>query len=213
MKLVAFVPIKLTNQRLPGKNLLPLGGKPLCQFIFDTLLKVKGIDKVYAYCSDDALKEYLPEGITFLQRDPNLDKDEVKGAEIYSSFINDVDATHYLLAHATSPFILSETIQTAVDKVLQGEYDSAFSAERIQTFIWYKNQPLNYDLDDVPRTQDIEPVWVETSAFYLFEKSLFVKEGRRIGYKPYIAEVSGMEAVDIDEPKDYELAQRMLGGK
>ena len=29
---------------------------------------------------------------------------------------------------------------------------------------------------------------------------------RRIGFKPFIQEVSGIEAVDIDEKKDYEMA-------
>ena len=92
MRVVAFVPIKLNNQRLPGKNLLPLGGKPLCNHILDTLTKVDGIDASYVYCSDEAIKEYIPQGITFLKRDKRLDGNEVKGAEIYGSFIHDVDA-------------------------------------------------------------------------------------------------------------------------
>lgn len=29
-KVVAVIPIKLNNQRLPGKNVRPLGGKVLC---------------------------------------------------------------------------------------------------------------------------------------------------------------------------------------
>lgn len=211
MKIVAFVPIKLNNQRLPGKNLLPLGGKPLCNHILDTLAKIKTIDESYVYCSDVSIKEYIPKGISFLQRDKKLDGDEVKGAEIYKSFIYDVDADYYLLLHATSPFTSFETISKAVQAIRSGEYDSAFSAERIQTFAWYKGKPINYDLNDVPRTQDIEPVWVETSGFYLFSKDLFLNQNRRIGEKPYIAEVSGLEAIDIDERKDYELAQRMLG--
>lgn len=211
MRVVAFIPIKLNNQRLPGKNLLPLGGKPLCNHILDTLTKVDGIDASYVYCSDEAIKEYIPQGITFLKRDKKLDGNEVKGAEIYSSFIHDVDADYYLLLHATSPFTSAETVFAAVRAVRSGQYDSAFSAERIQTFAWYKGKPINYDLNDVPRTQDIEPVWVETSGFYLFSKELFLNQNRRIGDRPYIAEVSGLEAIDIDEKKDYELAQRMLG--
>ena len=211
MKIVAFVPIKLNNQRLPGKNLLPLGGKPLCNHILDTLVKIETIDESYVYCSDVSIKEYIPKGISFLQRDKKLDGNEVKGAEIYKSFISDIDSDYYLLLHATSPFTSSETISKAVQAVRSGEYDSAFSAERIQTFAWYQGKPVNYDLNDVPRTQDIEPVWVETSGFYLFSKDLFLNQNRRIGDKPYIAEVSGLEAIDIDERKDYELAQRMLG--
>ena len=34
---------------------------------------------------------------------------------------------------------------------------------------------------------------------------------RRICYHPYIQEVSDIEAVDIDEKKDYEFALKLIG--
>ncbi len=33
MKTVAMMPIKLHNERLPGKNTMILGGKPLLQYV------------------------------------------------------------------------------------------------------------------------------------------------------------------------------------
>lgn len=211
MKTVALVPIKLHSQRLPHKNILPLAGHPLCWHIVNTLLNVKGIDEVYVYCSDPAVKQYIPEGATFLQRDQRLDGDNVKGADIYDAFIHQVDADVYVLSHATSPFIKASSVEKALGQVLSGEHDSAFSAERIQTFAWYKGEPINYSLDDVPRTQDMEPIWVETSAFFIFRKEIFTLHHRRIGYKPYIQEVEGKEAMDIDERKDYDLAVALSG--
>lgn len=209
MKIVAFVPIKLNSQRLPHKNILPIGGKPLCAHICNTLLSAEGIDETYVYCSDEKVVQYLPDGIRFLQRDSRLDDDLVKGKEIYERFIDTVDADIYILAHTTSPFIRKESIEAALGKVMSGEYDSAFSAERKQTFCWYQGKPVNYDLTDVPRTQDMEPVWVETSAFFIFRKEIFTVHGRRIGFCPYIQEVSGMETVDIDTRADYDLAVMM----
>ena len=123
-----------------------------------------------------------------------------------------MDADIYVLAHTTSPFIKVSSIENALGNVLSGEYDSAFSAERIQTFSWYQGKPINYDLNDVPRTQDMEPIWVETSAFYIFRQEVFIDHNRRIGFNPYIQEVSGAEAVDIDEKRDYEMACRLLEG-
>lgn len=207
MKTVAFIPIKLNSQRLPHKNILPLAGHPLCWHLCNTLSNVKGIDEVYVYCSDEAVKEYIPDTVKFLKRPAYLDGDLVKGFDIYREFINTVGANVYVLAHTTSPFIKRESVENALDNVLSGEYDSAFSAERIQTFAWYKGEPINYDLNDVPRTQDMEPIYVETSAFFIFKKEIFTVHNRRIGYKPYIQEVSGIEAVDIDEKKDYEFAK------
>lgn len=207
MKVVAFVPIKLNSSRLPHKNILNLGGKPLCYYLPKTLLSVDGIDEIYVYCSDEKINDYLPEGINFLKRDSYLDGDLVKGQEIYESFINTVDADVYVLAHATAPFIKSESISNALEKVLNGEYDSALSVKRIQTFTWYKGKTLNYQLDNIPRTQDIEPIFYETSAFFIFRKEVFTEMGkRRIGNKPYFQEIDDIEAVDIDYPEDFQFA-------
>lgn len=209
MKTVALVPIKLNSQRLPHKNILPIAGHPLCWHIVNSLLNTKGIDEVYVYCSDEKIKEYIPEKAIFKQRDKRLDGDLVKGFDIYHSFISEVDADVYVLAHTTSPFIKTESMENALQHILSGENDSAFSAERIQTFAWYEGKPINYDLNDVPRTQDMTPIWVETSAFFMFKKEIFTVHNRRIGFNPYIQEVSGIEAVDIDEKKDYELACKL----
>ena len=209
MKTVAFIPIKMNSQRLPHKNILPVAGHPLCWHLCDSLLKAKGIDEVYVYCSDEDIKNYIPEGIIFKQREKWLDGDKIKGFDIYREFIKEVDADVYVLAHTTSPFIKVASIENALSHIISGDNDSAFSAERIQTFAWYKGKPINYDLNDVPRTQDMEPIWVETSAFFMFKKEIFTVHNRRIGYNPYIQEVSGIEAVDIDEKKDYELACKL----
>ncbi len=214
MKVVALVPIKLNSERLPHKNILDLGGKPLCYYMTKSLVDVEGIDDAYVYCSDETIKDYLPEKIKFLKRDKYLDGNLVKGQEIYERFINEVDADIYVLAHTTAPFIKTETIQNALNQVKSGKYDSALSVKKIQTFTWYKGKTLNYDLEDIPRTQDIEPIYYETSAFFIFRKEVFTQMGkRRIGNNPYFQEIDDIEAIDIDYPEDFKFAQAIMKSK
>ncbi len=197
----------MNSQRVPHKNILPLGKHSLAWYIFDALNKVKGIDEIFVYCSDEAIKEYIPDNVTFLKRDPYLDGNEVKGFEIYERFIREVDAEVYVLSHATSPFVSSQSIQTALDHILSGENDSAFSAKKIQTFLWDHSGPLNYDPNDVPRTQDLSPVFAEVGAFYMFRKEVFTEMRRRIGKNPFIQVLDDIEGVDIDEPAEFEFAR------
>lgn len=213
MKVVAFVPIRLNSKRVVGKNLKLLGGKPLLQHILETLTRTTTIDEVYVYCSQEEIKPYLPEGIKFLKRSETLDRDETLGKEIYEAFIKEVDADVYMLAHTTSPFIKAATIDNAVKQVTEGGHDSAFSAQKVQTFCWYDGKPLNYDLKEIPRTQTIEPVYFETSAFYIFRKELWTEQRQRIGNNPYIAITDPIEGVDIDNPEDFEFAQKVLPQK
>lgn len=210
MKIVAFVPIRLNSKRVVGKNLKLLGGVPLMCYILETLAKVKQIDEVYLYCSNENVKEYLPDGVKFLKRPEFLDRDETLGKEIYEEFTNTVDADVYILAHTTSPFIKQDTIENALDKILNGGYDSAFSAEKIQTFAWYDGKPLNYELKEIPRTQTIEPVYIETSAFFMFKRDVWRVHKQRIGFKPYMAIVDKIEGVDIDWPEDFDMAEKIV---
>lgn len=206
MKIVAFVPIKLNSQRLHNKNILPIAGHPLCWHIVNSLIHAKGIDEVYIYCSEERVMQYLPSRAVFKKRPSYLDGDLIKGYDIYKNFISEIDAEVYVLAHTTSPFVKISSIENALSHIINGRHDSAFSAKRIQTFAWYQDKPINYDLNDVPRTQDIAPIWVETSAFFMFKKEIFTTYKRRIGFNPYIQELSGIEAIDIDEKQDYDLA-------
>lgn len=98
MKVVSFIPIKLNNQRLPGKNTMMLNGRPMCDYLFETM----------------------------------------------------------------------------------------------------KN---------IVRTQDLEPIYMETGAFFIFRKEVFTKFGQRIGNKPYIYEIDQFEAVDVDTAEDFEFAK------
>ena len=68
-------------------------------------------------------------------------------------------------------------------------------------------RPLNYALDNIPRTQTIEPVYIETSAFFIFSRELWCGRGRRIGDRPYMAVVDRIEGLDIDYPEDFAMAE------
>lgn len=210
MKIVAFVPIRLNSKRVIGKNLRLLGGKPLMCYILDVLVKVKNINEVYVFCSQDEIVKYLPMGVKFIKRPEYLDQDETLGRDIYEEFVKNVDADIYILAHTTSPFIKQSTIELALDKIVNGGYDSAFSCEKIQTFTWFQGKPLNYDLKEIPRTQVIEPIYVETSAFFMFKRNIWTEYKQRIGFNPYIAQVDKIEGVDIDWPEDFEFAEKIL---
>lgn len=209
-KVVAFVPIKLTSQRLANKNILPLGDQPLSWYIFDSLLKIKKIDEVYVFCSDEKVMNYLPKGVKFIKRDSRLDGDLIKGNQIYESFINTIDSDIYILAHTTSPFLTHKSVENALTNVLSEEYDSALSVQKKQTFIWFKGHTLNYEANDIPRTQELDPIYIETSGFYIFKKNQFLEYRRRVGFTPYFQELNDVEAIDIDTKEDYEFALKMI---
>lgn len=208
-KTVAMVPIKLNSERVKEKNIRPFcDGTPLVQFILDALIKSKYIDGVYIYCSDERIKEYLTNGVKFLKRPEYLDMDTVNCNDIIREFIKEVDANYYVVSHATAPFTKTESIDRCIDVVVNSEeYDSAFTVERVQTFMWESGRPVNFDPNKFPRTQDLDPIYMETSGAFVFSREVFEQYNRRIGIKPCLVEVEGMECIDIDTEYEMETAQ------
>lgn len=207
MKIVSFIPIKLNNQRLPGKNTMLLNGRPMCDYLFEMIKNVDMIDEKYVYCSDESIKQYMPNNLIYLNRDQYLDGFQVKGLEIIEQFVKDIEADIYVLAHITQPFSSKESLENALSKVINESYDSAFSALEIKDYCWYQRKTINYDMKDIVTTQNLEPVYVETGAFFIFKKEVFTKYHQRIGLNPYIQPVSQFEAVDIDTQEDFAFAE------
>lgn len=113
---------------------------------------MKNIDEIYVFCSDEAIIPYLPDGVKFLQRDKALDLPTANFTQFFGAFMNIIDADIYVFTYATAPFIEKETIENCIDKVLNEDYDSAFSATKIQDFLWKDNEPLNFDAANLPRS-------------------------------------------------------------
>lgn len=210
MKIIAVMPIKLNNERCPGKNTKLLGSRPLLQYELETLKETKLLDEIFVYCSQEEIKEYLPDGIRFLKREKSLDLPSSNFTQIFKSFMKCVDADVYVYAHATAPFISRETMKECIEKVQAGENDSAFCASRLQDFLWKDGKPLNFDPLNLPRSQDLPVIYRETSGVYVFKKEVFEKYGRRIGQNPYIKEVTFRESIDINTFEDFELAKKYL---
>ncbi len=209
-KIVAIMPIKMNNERLQGKNTMPLGGKPLLTYELEALKSVTMIDRIIVYCSSEEIKNYLPEGIDFLKRPEYLDLPTSNFSQIFECFMSEINADIYVYAHATAPFVKSKTIMKCIEAVTSGDYDSAFCAERIQDYLWQDGKPLNFDATDIPRSQDIKPIYRETSGVYVFTKNVFEELHRRVGVNPYICEVGYKESVDINYPADFLLAENLL---
>ena len=207
MKVAAYVPIKLNNERAPGKNIKRFDdGTPLCQFMFNTISKVEEINNIYCFCSSEEIIPYLSGRVSFLKRDKCLDSNKAKFQDICDSFIDNIDSDIIVLAHVTSPFLNDDSIRECVNAVISGKYDSAFTATKVQDFLWQNGKPLNFKPESIVRTQDLPAIYKESVGCYVFKKEIYKELKRRIGLNPYICEVSKIEAIDIDYMEDFDIA-------
>jgi len=204
--------IRLNSQRVPYKSIKELNGIPLCNYALRAMNDVPEIDDIIVYVSDENVCKYIDDSIryTFKKRPSFLDSNSATFNDIMDYAINLIDSEYVLYFCVTSPFMKPETISEMINKVINEDYDSAFTVKEIKNFCWFKGTPLNYNLNSIPFTQNLEPVLVETSSLYIFEKDLYQKTKRRIGFKPYIRRVGIIEGHDIDYPEDFKIAEYFI---
>lgn len=207
-KVTAFIPIKLNNERTPGKNTRTFSdGTPLCHFIQRSLLQVPEIDDIVVFCSEAKIQDYILPGVRYMPRPSSLDSSSTLYTDLIRGFIESCPSDIYVMTHATSPFVRPERFSECIQAVLSGEHDSAFIGKRVMDYLWKDGEPLNFCRDHIPRTQDLECIYRETSGAYVFTKEVFERYRGRIGRNPHICACGEIESIDIDWPEDFMIAE------
>ena len=127
------------------------------------------------------------------ERVPNKNMRDFHGAPLYHTVMK--------------PLLRSETINKAIENLY--DFDFVFGVMKEQIQFYDKNaQPINHYPKELLMIQDFKPFYEENSNFYIFSKQVFENADKKcIGLKPQIFKVNKLEIVDIDEPKDFELAE------
>ena len=210
--------MKAHSSRVPGKNFRNLHGRPLFEWILDTLIDLPFVDQILI--NTDARKELAEAGlkessrVVIKDRPESLWGDEVSMNLILQDDLATHPADHYLMTHTTNPLLTVESLGTAwrdYRAAIDEDFDSLFSVTRHQTrFYTAAAEPINHDPNNLVPTQDLEPWYEENSCFYFFTAESFSRTGARIGERPKLYEIGSHEAVDIDAWTDWYLAEGLL---
>jgi CMP-N-acetylneuraminic acid synthetase len=217
MNITLLIPMKGNSERVTNKNLKLFNGKPLFHAVIDELIKSKYINKVIINTDSDLIAESAintyQDFLSIHKRPKNIQGDFVPMNKIIEYDLNNSDSDIYIQTHSTSPLLSVKSLDSAIDKMINKstDFDSIFSVTKIQTRFYDKNgDPFNHDSKELLRTQDLEPLFEENSGFYIFTKESFKNaDNKRIGLSPLMFEIDKIEAIDIDEPSDFIIAETL----
>lgn len=209
---VAVVPMRHDSERVRGKNYRLLAGVPLYHHVVRTLSAVPEIDLIVidtdsGVISDDCA-EHFPY-VRVLCRPEHLRDGAIAMNDVLLNTLGQVDADVVLQTHSTNPFLTSDTVSAALRMFIGPDrrFDSVFSVTRLQARLWdAETRPVNHDPSVLLRTQDLTPLFIENSCFFIFTPELLRTRGSRIGARPFMVEMAPLEAVDIDTEEDFALA-------
>ena len=217
MNIVALLPMKGNSERIFNKNLKSFNGKPLFHAVIDELVNSRYITKVIIntdsdLIADSAISAYK-EFVVIHKRPKSIQGDLVSMNKIIEYDLNNSDYDIYIQTHSTSPLLNVKNLDAAIEKMISNsmDFDSIFSVTKIQTRFYDKRcVPFNHDPKELLRTQDLDPLYEENSNFYIFTKDSFKNSNnKRIGSKPLMFEIDKIEAIDIDEPSDFIIAETL----
>ncbi|MDA9560648.1 acylneuraminate cytidylyltransferase family protein [Schleiferiaceae bacterium] len=219
MKITVLLPMKGNSERVPNKNMKMFNGKPLFHAIMDEMSRSRYIDNVIVNTDSDSIAESAinsyQDFVSIHRRPKSIQGDYVSMNKIIEYDLNNSNSDIYIQTHSTSPLLSINSLDVAIEKMISkaADFDSIFSVTRIHTRFYHGNGvPFNHDPVELLRTQDLEPLFEENSGFYIFTKESFKRSNnRRIGVRPFLFEIDKIEAMDIDEPSDFIIAETLHG--
>ena len=214
MKVAATIPIKSNSTRVKNKNFRLLGDKPLYQYIIDHCIQAECFDDIYVDTDSPEINSYCTENqIICIKRKPELTLDTANGNDVFHydiDFIGHYD--FYFQLYATAPFLKPESIRDCVDKLTHSsKHDSILTATEEYGWFWHKDQPVNYQPNILPRSQDATPVIKETTGLYGISKRAYDRYRCRVGATPYFYIIRDRkECIDLDTLDDFNLAENYI---
>ena len=208
--------MKGNSERVPNKNLKIFNGKPLYHSIIKSLQLSNYISQIVINTDSQLIKSDIVTNFPFIviiDRPFEIQGDLVSMNEIIAYDLKKIEGDIFLQTHSTNPLLTTETIDRAIGMFSNNkDNDSLFSVTRLQSrFYWKNGLAINHDPNVLLRTQDLDPIFEENSNFYIFTKTSFSNSGNtRIGKKPLMFEVEKIQAIDIDDQQDFEIAE-MIG--
>lgn len=212
MKIAAIVPMRHASERVIGKNYRDFADRPLFHHILRTLLNCPSITEVCVDTDSPVITYDVARSfpaVSVLLRPPHLREGTTPMNAVLENTLSQLAADWYLQTHSTNPLLKSQTIERAIQGLLDApSHDSLFAVTRLQTRLYDANGvAINHDPAVLLRTQDLAPVYEENSNLYIFSAKSFAHRNNRIGAKPMLFEIPRDEAWDIDEETDFRIAE------
>lgn len=218
IKVAALLPMKGISERVPGKNLKFFNGKPLYYWVLNTLLSSEKISTVYINTDCEKITQDVmynfKERVCIINRPKELQGNYVSMNKIIEHDISKIDSVYFLQTHSTNPLLTKKSLENAIEKYFEnldeGKSDSLFTVTKVQKRFYTSDfKPLNHD-PTMLVTQHLEPIFEENSCLYLFSRDSFFLANNRIGKNPAMFQISQPEAIDIDTPEDFAIAESII---
>lgn len=213
---LAVVTARGGSKGVPGKNILPIGGRPLIQWTIDAARGSRHIDRLILSSDDPAIIKIASEGgceVPF-RRDPALAGDEASSIDVVVDALQRVPGHDIVvLLQPTSPLRTTADIDGAIQLLETSGAPACVSLRRSD-----EHPYLTFRLGDggviarfvepptdMPlRRQDLPAAWCLNGAVYVARVEWFLRERSFFSPQTVGYEMPAERSLDIDTHADVE---------
>jgi spore coat polysaccharide biosynthesis predicted glycosyltransferase SpsG len=217
MRIIFIVPARGGDREVPYLNTKSLGGLPL---IAHTLIEARKSRHphtlVVSTDSDEVARvaELYGASVPF-RRPDELASDSAKIQDIVRHAVTFVERKEkvrfdvIVTLQATSPFRTGRQIDEAIDKLLEGGFDSVISLKEIRSLTWRKEGgTLVPVFERAGRREELEPLYQEDGAIRVMRREV-LDSGERLGARVGHVLMDKMSALTVHDIYDFWLAERL----
>lgn len=223
---IAVIPARGGSKRIPRKNILAFGGKPMIAWSIEAALQSGCFEQVIVSTDDDEIKSVALEygaSVPF-KRPAELSNDYVGTVPVIQHAAewlvqNKVRPTHICCLYATAPFVTAEDLRKGAEILIQADADCsyafsvtsyAFPIQRALRLTQTGRIGMVYPEHYETRSQDLEEAYHDAGQFYwgtteawLEAKPLFTSDSLPV-------QLPRHRVQDIDTLEDWQRAEWML---
>ena len=212
---IVVIPARGGSKGIPNKNLELVGSSSLVARAVQAGLAT-GARVFVSSDSDKIIEEAERCGATAIARPSHLSGDHASSESAVLHALTKIKHSEndpVALVQATAPFLAPSELSQGFELIERGLTDCAFGAVQTHSFHWMfsrgKWSPLGHPENERPRRQEREPLAAESGSFYAFKAGQF--QNSRFRFHGIATPVFSDPrlAIDIDEPKDLEMAREL----
>lgn len=216
---LAIIPARYNSKGIPGKNLLPVGGRPLIEWAIEAA-SVIGRDNVIVSSDGEPILDVARSLKVRTHLRSASASDDTASSE--SALLEVLDSEsrrgqlpeNLLFLQCTSPLTTQQDLVGLVHFFVKGGYDTAFTACTNHAFIWeFQNGNavgVTHEKAVRLRRQDINLTYRENGAAYLMKTEGFLKHQHRFFGRTGIFEMPQARSIEIDSMLDVRMIEPFL---
>jgi N-acylneuraminate cytidylyltransferase len=217
---VSIITARGGSKRIPRKNIKNFLGSPIIKYSIDAALNAKCFDEVMVSTEDNEiadLAKFYGAKIPFM-RTANTSNDFAATVDVILEVLTQYklqgkEFKYCCCIYPTAPFITSEKLKIAYNKLIESGADSIVPVVRfgfpIQRSIKIEDGlvKMNWPEHLNSRSQDLPPAFHDCGQFYFFKVDSFLENKILFSGFTVPYEMPESEVQDIDNEEDWKIAE------